>query len=59
MLFRGYTLYAAIGFVVLIPVVTYHTVSAGLPKKILLIVIPAYILMPWSFFSVFKALKPK
>jgi hypothetical protein len=56
---KGYTLYCAIGFVILIPVMSYHIISEGQPKKILLFVIPTYILLAWSFFAVFKAIKTK
>ena len=56
---RGYTLYAAVGIVVLMPFMSYHVISEGLPKKILLFVIPAYAILAWSFFAAFKGLKPK
>jgi hypothetical protein len=48
---RAWTLYQAMAFVVLIPVVSYKVVALGLPKKILLFVIPAYALLAWSFYS--------
>ena len=54
---KGYTLYASVGFVILIPVASYQVVSRGLPKKILLFVIPAYLAVAWSFDSVFKNIK--
>jgi hypothetical protein len=41
--------YYALAFVALIPIVSYEVVQMGLPKKILLFVIPAYALLAWSF----------
>jgi len=52
-------LYLAVAFLVLIPVMYHHVVTHGLPKSILLFVIPAYIVMAVSFYRTFKALKPK
>jgi hypothetical protein len=59
LLAKGYTLYAAIGFVVLIPVMSYHVVAEGLPKKLLFFLVPAYALLAWSFFAVFRAIRLK
>ncbi|HEY3930516.1 MAG TPA: hypothetical protein VGL89_19240 [Candidatus Koribacter sp.] len=56
---KGYTLYAAVGFVILIPVMSYHVISEGLPKKILFFVIPGYLVLAWFFYSVFKNIKVK
>ena len=46
--------YQAIAFVVMIPVICYVVISQGQPKKILLIVIPGYILLAWSYYAAFK-----
>ena len=52
--------YQAIAFVVLIPVMSYYVIMEGLPKKILLFVIPCYILLAWSYYTIFKnASRPK
>lgn len=58
-LWRWYLLYCAVGFVILIPRVWYFVAQHGLPKVILLFVIPAYALMAVSFYHMFKNLKPK
>jgi len=52
-------LYLAVAFVILIPVMYHHVVTHGLPKSILLFVIPAYVVMAIGFYKTFKALKPK
>jgi hypothetical protein len=51
---RVWTLYQAIAFVVLVPVMSYYVVTRGLPKKILLFIIPAYIVMAWANYKSFK-----
>lgn len=56
---RWWAGYQAIAFVVLIPVSSYYVITEGLPKGILLIVIPGYIFLAWSFYFVFKKSKPK
>jgi hypothetical protein len=57
---RWWMLYLAMAFVILIPVMSYHVITEGLPKKILLFVIPMYILLAWSFYTAFENLsKPK
>jgi len=58
-LWRWYMLYLAIAFVILIPVMYRHIVTAGLPKSILLLVIPAYLVLSFGFYETFKSLKPK
>jgi hypothetical protein len=52
-------LYFSIAFIMLIPIMSYHVVTHGLPKSILLIVIPFYLLLSVSFYKTFKAMKPK
>ena len=56
---KGYTLYAAVGFIILILVMWHHVVSQGLRKSILVVVIPAYILLAGGFYSIFKTIKVK
>ena len=56
---QGYALRCAIGFVILIPVMSYRIIHEGLPKRILVFVVPAYVLLAWSFFTLFKAIKTK
>lgn len=51
---RWFALYMAIGFVVLIPLMSYHVIAHGLPKIILVITIPLYALLAWSSYTVFK-----
>ncbi|WP_433972311.1 hypothetical protein [Tunturiibacter lichenicola] len=48
--------YQAIAFVILIPIMSYHVIAEHLPKKILLFVIPCYLLLAWSYFTIFKNL---
>jgi hypothetical protein len=52
---RAWTLYQAIAFLALVPVSSYYVVTHGLPKKVLLFVIPAYIVMAWANYRSFKA----
>lgn len=56
---RWWQLYQAIAFIALIPLMSYHVVSQGLPKKILLFVIPCYIVLAIAFYKAYKGLKPK
>jgi hypothetical protein len=58
-LWRWYMLYLAVAFVILIPVMYHHMVTHGLPKSILLFVIPAYVVMAIGFYKRFKAIKPE
>jgi hypothetical protein len=51
--------YLAGAFIVLIPVMYHHLVTHGLPRSMLLFVIPAYVVMAISCYKTFKALKPK
>ena len=52
---RVFFLYYAVAFVVLIPATTYEVLKEQWPKTILLICIPAYALLSWSFYKMFKA----
>jgi hypothetical protein len=52
-------LYCAVAFVVLIPVMYRHFVTQGLPKSVLFVVIPAYILLALGSYKTFKVLKRK
>ncbi|MDP9162083.1 MAG: hypothetical protein M3O09_17890 [Acidobacteriota bacterium] len=56
---RWLTLYLSVAFIALIPIMSYHVVRENQPKKILLLVIPCYVLLAWSFYAGFKTLKPK
>jgi hypothetical protein len=51
--------YLAVAFIILIPVMYHHVVTHGLPKSILLFVIPAYVVLAIGSYKRFKALKPK
>jgi hypothetical protein len=53
---RWWNLYLAIGFIVLIPVMSYKIIAMGMPTKLLLIVIPGYLILSCSFFYGFKSL---
>jgi len=53
---RWGALYLAIGFAVLVPVMSYKVIAMGLPKKVLLFVIPCYLLLSWSSYRYFKYL---
>jgi hypothetical protein len=52
-------LYCAVGFVILIPRMFYFIVQHGLPKIILLFVMPAYLVLAVGCYEMFKNLKPK
>ena len=58
-IWRWYMLYCAVGFVILIPRMFYFIIQHGLPKIILLFVIPAYLVLAVGFYQMFKNLKPK
>jgi hypothetical protein len=51
--------YLAIAFVVLIPVMCYHVIRAGLPKSILFIVIPGYVALALNAYTIFRNSKSK
>ena len=46
-------------FIVLIPIVSYKVFTKGLPKTILIFVIPVYILLAIGFYELYKASTPK
>ncbi len=50
-------LYLTVAFVALVPLASYHVVMNGLPKKILLFVIPAYVVLALGSYIMFKNLK--
>jgi hypothetical protein len=52
---RALYLYYAVVFIVLIPAMTYEVLKERWPKIILIICIPAYALLSWSFTKIFKA----
>jgi hypothetical protein len=52
---RWIYLYLSVAFIVAIPVMSYKVMVMGAPKKLLLFVIPAYLLLSWSFYSIFKS----
>jgi hypothetical protein len=52
---KAFFLYHAVAFVVLIPATTYEVLKERWPKRILVICIPAYALLSWSFYKTFKA----
>jgi hypothetical protein len=57
---RWYMGYRALAFVALIPIASYAVIQVGLPKKILLFVIPMYALLAWSFYAGFnRPTRPK
>jgi hypothetical protein len=56
---RWWMLYQTVGFVILIPVMSHYVLAEGLPQKILLFVIPAYVLLAWSFFAAFRNLSKR
>jgi hypothetical protein len=51
---RWMSLYLTIAFLVLIPAASYYVISHDRPKKILLIVIPGYILMACSCYGMYR-----
>ena len=53
-IWRWYMLYCAVGFVILIPRMFYFIVQHGLPKIVLLFVIPAYLVLAVGFYQMFK-----
>ena len=56
---RAWTLYQAIAFVALVPIMSYYVVTHGLPWKMLLFVIPCYLVLAWGSYTTFKSSKPK
>jgi hypothetical protein len=53
---RWGALYLGTAFAVLVPVASYKVIAMGLPKKILLFVIPCYLFVAWSSYRNFKHL---
>jgi hypothetical protein len=51
---RAVYFYYAAAFVILIPATTYEVLKERMPKTILLICLPAYALLSWSFYKMFK-----
>jgi hypothetical protein len=51
---RWIYLYLSVAFIVGIPFMSYKVITMGAPKTVLLIVIPGYLLLSWSFYSIFK-----
>jgi hypothetical protein len=52
---RWIFLYLSIAFIVGIPAMSYKVITMEAPKTLLLIVIPGYLLLSWSFYSIFKS----
>jgi hypothetical protein len=56
---KAYYLYQAVGFVVLVPVMTYEVFKMRIPKVVLLVCIPAYCVLAVGSYQIFKNIKPK
>ena len=56
---RWIYLYLSVAFIVAIPVMSYKVIGMGAPKKVLLFVIPCYLLLSWSFYYTFKSFSKK
>jgi hypothetical protein len=52
---RAFFLYYAVAFVVLIPATTYEVLKERWPKTILVILYPAYALLAWGCYKLYKA----
>jgi hypothetical protein len=52
---RAFYLYYAVAFVVLIPATYYEFLNERWPKTILVFLYPAYAVLAWSFYKLFKA----
>jgi hypothetical protein len=52
---RWIYLYLSAAFIVGIPIMSYKMIAMGIHKTALLIVIPAYLLLSWSFYYMFKS----
>ena len=52
---RWIYLYLSIAFIVMIPAMSYKMITSGLPKTVLLFIIPAHLLLSWSFYSIYKS----
>jgi hypothetical protein len=51
---RWWALYQAVAFVALIPMMSYYVIAHNLPKKILLICVPAYAVLAVGAYFTFK-----
>jgi hypothetical protein len=56
---RIYYLNTAIGFIVLVPVMIYKFYAMRLPKFLLLIIIPAYLVLSKGFYELYRNAKLK
>jgi hypothetical protein len=56
---KAYYLNAAIGFIVLGPVMIYKFYVSGWPKLPLLIIVPAYIVLATGFYELFNNVRSK
>jgi ABC-type nitrate/sulfonate/bicarbonate transport system permease component len=55
-LVRWWMGYQAIAFIALIPIMSYHVIAQGQPKKILLFCIPCYVVLAWGCYQIYRAL---
>jgi hypothetical protein len=56
---KTYYLYQAVGFLVLVPVMTYEVFKMHIPKIVLLVCIPAYCVLAIGCHQIFKNIKSK
>ncbi len=56
---KVYYLNAAIGFIVLVPIMIYKFYTSGMPKLLLLIIVPAYLVLSAGFYELFKNVRSK
>jgi hypothetical protein len=56
---KAYYLYQAVGFVVLVPVMTYEVFKMHIPKIVLLVCIPAYCVLAIGSYQLFNNIKSK
>jgi phosphatidylserine synthase len=52
---RWIYLYLSVAFIVAIPFMSYKVITMSVPKTLLLITIPAYLLLSGSFYYMFKS----
>jgi len=52
---RWIYLYLSVVFIVAIPFMSYKVITMGVPKTLLLITIPAYLLLSGSLYYMFKS----
>ena len=55
MLNRWIYLYFSVAFIVGIPIMSYKAITMGVPKALLLVIFPVYLLLSWSFYRIFKS----